>query len=60
MATMNGYKKSDMGLGLGGNPRANERPSGITDSMDAVQNDKIIEYTKDDFKSMMQIEKEGN
>lgn len=58
MAILNGYKstKSDMGLGLGGNPRLSERPSGLTDSMDVVQNDKPAQYTKDDFKQMMQVE----
>lgn len=40
MAVMNGYsyKKSDQGLGLGGNPRLNERPDSLTDSADAVDN----------------------
>jgi hypothetical protein len=36
MATMHGYKhvNSDQGLGLGGNPRLNERPDQLNDSID--------------------------
>jgi hypothetical protein len=44
MANMNGYKsikKSDQGLGLGGNPRLNQRPEAITDNMDSNQADNV-------------------
>jgi hypothetical protein len=60
MAKMNGYEKFYKNdLAIGGNPRLDERPSAISDSMDTQPTiQQLKKFTKEDFKKMMQVERE--